>query len=157
MIMLHHLLLSIRSPSAIHPLINTLFDRRILQALGTARVQWLKRLRMALSLNNYQIIWRIADKESIQILLKDIISPGIKGRRELEAITSLVQTLRASVREAAWNAVRVAYREESEVWLLRTLSLSPESGSWLLEKSKAQQALKVPGHDNRWKVFKTKA
>ncbi|PVF97811.1 hypothetical protein CPB86DRAFT_759564 [Serendipita vermifera] len=155
-ILLHHLVLSIRTSNAVHPLVNALFDQKIMQTLGVARLRWLKQLRMALSLNNYQMIWHITNQDYIQVLLKDILSPGITGRREIAAVTSLVETLRMSVREGAWDALRAAYREESEVWLLQTLSLPPSSAPWLEEKSKIQQALKVTDHNNRWKVFRTK-
>jgi hypothetical protein len=156
LILIHHLTLGARSTSSLQWIVAAIAHPSVSHSLSGERLRWLQQIRLAWRFGNYYTIWNLTSIKKLEDLLHDILSPGIKGRRERAAITAEVEVFRRHTRDIAWSVTRAAYREENESWLLHSLSLPPEDVGWISEKQILQEALLVAGKPPRWKVYKSK-
>jgi hypothetical protein len=156
LILIHHLTLGVRSTPSLQWIVAAIAHPSVSHNISRERLHWLQQVRLAWRFGNYCAIWNLTSIKKLEDLLHDILSPGIKGRREKAAITAEIEVFRRHTRDIAWSVMKAAYREENESWLLRSLSLPPEDVGWISEKQKLQEALLVVGEPPRWKVYKSK-
>jgi hypothetical protein len=156
LILIHHLTLGARSTSSLQWIVAAIAHPSVSHSISRERLHWLQQIRLAWRFGNYHAIWNLTSIKKLEDLLHDILSPGIKGRREKAAITAEIELFRRHTRDIAWSVIRAAYREEKESWLLRSLSLPPGDVGWISEKQNLQEALLVAGEPPRWKVYRSK-
>jgi hypothetical protein len=156
LILIHHLFLGTRSTSSLQWIVAAIAHPTVSRNISSERLHWLKQVRLAWRFGNYYAIWNLTSTKRLKDLLHNILSSGVKGMREKTAITAEIEAFRRHMRDNAWTVMRAAYREESESWLLRSLSLPREDAGWISEKQKLQEALLVAGEPPRWKIYKPK-
>jgi len=156
LILIHRLFMGTHSTSSCQWVITALTHPSISHHISKKSLDWLKQLRLEWRVGNYCAVWRLTSVKEVEGLLHDILSFGIKGEREKAAVLSTVKVFRSQAREIAWNAMRAAYREENEPWILCSLSLNCDDAGWIFEKQKLQEALRIAGEPPRWRLYKPK-
>lgn len=156
LIMLHHLRLATLSASSLQWVVVALSHPFVTHNLSDSHLCWLKQVVMAWRCGNHHKIWNLTSNQTLDTILLPSLTQGPRGRREMAAFVAEAEGFRCRVREMAWKVTVTAYREESEPWLLRSLSLASDDTSWISTKQKTQEALLVPGDKPRWKLFRSK-
>lgn len=156
LILLHHFILATKNPWSLRWIIAAISNPRISSKIADHRIQWLRKLRILVISQNYYGLSNLLADDQVELLLTDILSPGLAGKRESAGFRAIFSALLRTTRDATWNIVRSAYREESETWITSVLTLAADEEHWLSDKQKVQEALLVSNSVRRWKLYRPK-